>query len=115
MEAVACAHTFMAPVTAQSATEAVLDTISLDDERGRDRHVRARARPGDGEAAGPTRPAALPSATRARAAASAAGADLLTEESLLAAINEGATAPIDPDAKGPAELPVPAALMSDAR
>merc|ERR1712185_248244 len=71
---------------------------------------------GDGGAAGNgAAAAALPSAAIACAPlASASGADPLTEESLLAAINEGATAPIDPDAKGPAELPVPAALMSEA-
>ena len=79
----------------------MLDTISLDDVNAVATDMCAHVLGfGDGGAAGNgAAAAALPSAAIACAPlASASGADPLTEESLLAAINEGATAPIDPEA-----------------
>ena len=109
-EAVACSHVFMAPATAQSATEAVLETIDVDDVNAvacdMCSHVLGF---GDDKCA-------LPSAAIVGAPleSAAPGADQLTEEARLAAVAAGVAAPIDSDAKGPAELPMPAALMDGA-
>ena len=80
METVACAHTFMAPATAQSATEAVLETISIDDVNAVAADMCAHILGFDAAVDGSALTQALPSAAIACAPASTeGGADPLDE------------------------------------